>query len=193
MGYKHNKEEILEVGYQVIRKNGYHHVGINQILKEAGIPKGSFYNFFESKEDFAKQVITHYGQNNTIWLTSYFNESKETPLKTLRSFYGLLIQYNEEDDYASGCLINSMGNETGRLYDDLADASNTQFSEWIDVIAQVVQKGQEIGEITKKFTASEIAEYLHLGMYGTFFKMKVTRSRAYMDTWLEMTINFIKA
>ena len=46
MGYKHDKEDILAVGYDVLRKNGYHNVGINQILKEAGVPKGSFYNFF---------------------------------------------------------------------------------------------------------------------------------------------------
>ncbi|WP_299213340.1 TetR/AcrR family transcriptional regulator [uncultured Aquimarina sp.] len=193
MGYKHNKEEILEVGYQVIRKNGYHHVGINQILKEAGIPKGSFYNFFESKEDFAKQVIQYYGEGNRSWLKGIFQESIETPINTLKSFYKLLIDYNEEDNFCSGCLINNMGNETGRLYDVLAKETKEQFDQWLDLIADVVRKGQEAGEITDRFSPTEISNYLHSGFYGTFFKMKVERSREDMDTWLAMTFEFINA
>ncbi|WP_298542170.1 TetR/AcrR family transcriptional regulator [uncultured Aquimarina sp.] len=193
MGYKHNKEDILEVGYQVIRKNGYHHVGINQILKEAGIPKGSFYNFFESKEDFAIQVIQYYGEGNRSWLKGIFQESTETPINTLKSFYKLLIGYNEDDNFCSGCLINNMGNETGRLYDSLAKETKEQFDHWLDLIAEIVKKGQEAKEITNRFGAKEIANYLHSGFYGTFFKMKVERSRKDMDTWLKMTFEFIRA
>ncbi len=193
MGYKHNKEEILETGYQVLRKNGYHNVGINQILKEAGIPKGSFYNFFESKEDFARQVVEFYGCNNSNWIEGLFKESKETPINKLKSFYQLLVNYNEQDNYEGGCLVNSMSNEIGRNNDLLAKELNQQFVSWLQVIADVVAKGQEMGEITKEYSAIELAEYLHAGFFGTFSRMKVTRSRVYMDIWLEMTFDFIKA
>ncbi len=193
MGYKHNKEEILETGYQVLRKNGYHDVGINQILKEAGIPKGSFYNFFESKEDFARQVIEYYGCNNSKWIETLFAESEETPINKLKSFYQLLISYNEQDDYNGGCLVNTMSNEIGRNSDVLAKELNQQFIGWLTIIAEVVSEGQKLGEITTEYTALEIAEYLHSGFFGTFSRMKVTRSRIYMDIWIKMTFDFIKA
>ncbi len=193
MGYKHNKEEILEAGYQVLRKNGYHNVGINQILKEAGIPKGSFYNFFECKEDFARQVVEYYGCNNGKWIEGLFEESTETPINKLKSFYQLLVYYNEEDEYQGGCLVNTMSNEVGRNSDILASELDKQFKDWLVVIAKVVKEGQEQGEITTKYAALEIAEYLHSGFFGTFSRMKVTRSRVYMDIWLQMTFDFIKA
>ena len=64
MGYKHQAEDIINTGMELIRTKGYHNVGINEILKASNIPKGSFYNFFESKEDFARQVVAYYGKNN---------------------------------------------------------------------------------------------------------------------------------
>ncbi len=192
MGYKHNKEDILETGYHVLRKNGYHKVGINEILKEAGIPKGSFYNFFESKEDFAVQVIQQYGRSNRQWIEQFFQQEM-SPLTLIKAFYKHLIDLNEQDDYASGCLVNAMSNETGRLYDKLAEVSDESFESWIEVIAEVIKKGQDSEEITKAYTAKELAEFLHTGMYGTFARMKITRSRKFMDQWFDMSMKFIEA
>lgn len=192
MGYKYEKEEILKIGYEVLRKNGYYHVGINQILKEAGLPKGSFYNFFESKEDFARQVIKYYGETTKLWLEDYFSQ-EGSPLSLLKSFYTTLIGYNEADGYSSGCLINNMSNEIGRLNATLAAEADEHFKLWIEVIAKTVQEGQNKGEITTKATALELAEYLHTGLYGTFARMKVTGSRTHMDKWVELTMDFIKA
>ncbi|MDC8005245.1 TetR/AcrR family transcriptional regulator [Aureisphaera galaxeae] len=192
MGYKHNKEDILETGFHVLRKNGYHGVGINEILKEAGIPKGSFYNFFDSKEDFAKQVMEHHGTDQGNWIVQFFEQANETPLTNLKAFYKTLIAINETDGYSSGCLINVMSNEVGRTNDTLAVCANDCFLGWINIISREIEKGQESGEIRKDFSALEIAEYLHSGIYGAFSRMKVTRSRVYLDIWWDMSFTFIQ-
>ena len=193
MGYKYNREDILTTGYHVLRKNGYHNVGINQVLKEAGIPKGSFYNFFESKEDFANQVVSHYAKENHQWMQQYFLDTELSPLEALKSFYRLLIDYNEKDGYASGCLLNVLSNEIGRQNDELAESVNQYFIGWLNILDRVISKGQEMGEITKRFSSLELAEYLHSGFNGTFSRMKVTRNRVYMDTWFDISFEFIKA
>ncbi|MEM7513995.1 MAG: TetR/AcrR family transcriptional regulator, partial [Bacteroidota bacterium] len=64
MGYKHQAEDIINTGMELIRTKGYHNVGINEILKASNIPKGSFYNFFDSKEDFAKKALNSYGSSS---------------------------------------------------------------------------------------------------------------------------------
>ncbi|WP_046756004.1 TetR/AcrR family transcriptional regulator [Kordia jejudonensis] len=192
MGYKYKIEDILNVGYDIFRKNGYHNVGINQILKECGIPKGSFYNFFKSKEDFAQQVINQYGLSNQKWMEDFFKESKLTPIESLKYFYSTVMNMNEEDNYAGGCLINNMSMEVGRNNDNLGSEANQQFIGWLNVLASIIKKGQQLGEITTEYTSLELAEYLHAGFYGTLSRTKVTRSRVYMDIWLDITFNFIK-
>jgi TetR/AcrR family transcriptional repressor of nem operon len=44
------KNRILEIGAEIIHLKGYHHTGIQEIIHAAGIPKGSFYHYFASKE-----------------------------------------------------------------------------------------------------------------------------------------------
>ncbi|MDO1501604.1 TetR/AcrR family transcriptional regulator [Winogradskyella maritima] len=191
MGYKHNKENILKVGYEVFRTNGYHNVGINKILKESGIPKGSFYNFFESKEDFAQQVIKQYGESNYCWMQDFFEECDLSPIECLKSFYSFMINLNEKDEYNGGCLVNNMSVEVGRQNDTLGSEANQHFMGWLNILAMEITKGQDAGEITKDFSALELAEYMHSGFYGVLARTKVTRNRVYMDIWFEMTFKFI--
>lgn len=193
MGYKYNKDDILNVGFDVFRRNGYHNVGINQILKEAGIPKGSFYNFFETKEDFAQQVIKQYGESNGCWMKDYFDDCSLSPIECLKSFYAMMIDLNEKDDYSGGCLVNNMSVEVGRQNDAIASEANTHFVGWLNILASVVAKGQDLKEITNEFTPLQLAEYLHAGFYGVLSRTKVTRNRVYMDIWFDMTFKFIKA
>ncbi len=192
MGYKYNKEDILNVGYEVFRKNGYHNVGINEILKESGIPKGSFYNFFESKEDFAQQVINQYGLSNQSLMEKFFEESSLTPIESLKSFYAMVMDMNEQDNYAGGCLVNNMSMEVGRNIDNLGAAANQHFIGWLNVLAPIIDKGQKLEEIITAYSPMELAEYLHAGFYGALSRTKVTRSRVYMDIWLDITFNLIK-
>ena len=181
MGYKYNKEDILNVGFDVFRRNGYHNVGINQILKEAGIPKGSFYNFFETKEDFAQQVIKQYGESNGCWMKDYFDDCSLSPIECLKSFYAMMIDLNEKDDYSGCCLVNNMSVEVGRQNNAIASEANTHFVGWLNILASVVAKGQDLKEITNEFTPLQLAEYLHAGFYGVLSRTKVTRNRVYMD------------
>ncbi len=193
MGYKYEKEDILNVGLDVFRRNGYHNVGINQILKESGIPKGSFYNFFESKEDFAQQVIRQYGETNTCWMKEFFEDCSLSPIECLKSFYTYMMNLNEEDEYCGGCLVNNMSVEVGRKSDPIGAEANQQFIGWLNVLASVISKGQDDNEITKEFSALELAEYIHAGFYGVLSRAKVTRNRVYMDVWFQMTFKFIQA
>ena len=57
---KHSRENILEGGIELFRNNGYHGTGIQHILKSLNIPKGSFYNYFKSKEEFVLEAIKLY-------------------------------------------------------------------------------------------------------------------------------------
>ena len=51
---------ILAEGARIIHENGYNNTGIQEILIAAGVPKGSFYFYFKSKEDFGLQLVDFY-------------------------------------------------------------------------------------------------------------------------------------
>ena len=193
MGYKHNIEDIIEKGTELFRKKGYNNVGINEILKACDIPKGSFYNFFETKDDFAVKVIDNYGENSLKMISRALSDHTISPLKRLKDFYQMLIEINEQDGFDSGCLVTNLSMEVGGFNGTLSDATNRSFRKWVNEIAKCVKEGQEKGEIIDQMPAEDLAEYIHTGLSGAFSRMKVNKDRTYLDKWYSMTFDFISA
>ena len=193
MGYKHNIEDIIGKGTELFRKKGYNNVGINEILKACEIPKGSFYNFFETKDDFAEKVIDNYGEDSLKMITRSLSDQSRSPLDRLKDFYLMLIERNEKDGFDSGCLVTNLSMEVGGFNRKISNATNRSFTSWVKEIAKCVQEGQLKREIIDHLPAEDIAEYTHTGISGAFSRMKVNKDRTYLDKWYAMTFDFISA
>lgn len=194
MGYKYDKTEILSIGMELIRKKGYHNVGISELLKAAEIPKGSFYNFFESKEDFAIQAIELYGQQSQQQVRQYLSEVQSLPpLQRLKAVYKFLIEWNVTDGCDAGCLINNACMELGGLNRSITAAAERMFQASLTLFIPTIEAGQADGSITKEFSAPYLAEYLQAGLNGGFSRMKAQGDRTYLDQWLQMSFAFIQA
>ena len=191
MGYKHNVEDIIDKGTELFRKKGYNNVGINEILKACDIPKGSFYNFFETKEDFAEKVIDKYGINSLKMISDALSDQSISPLNRLKQFYSMLINFNEKDGFDAGCLVNNLSIEVGGFIPGISKAAEQNFKLLVEEIAKCVKQGQEVGEIIETMPADDLAEYMHAGIFGAFSRMKVNRDRVYLDKWFNITFEFI--
>ena len=84
MRRKHNIENVLEMGLEIIRQKGYNKTGVQEIINVCGIPKGSFYNFFKSKEDFGIKALNYYTEKQYKIVKKYLTNKKIKPIN--RSF-----------------------------------------------------------------------------------------------------------
>lgn len=66
------RQHILDVGYSLIVKQGFSCLGLAQLLKAAQVPKGSFYHYFKSKEQFGEALLTGYFEQYQAELDSLF-------------------------------------------------------------------------------------------------------------------------
>ena len=192
MRKKYEVEDILSVGSSLIRKNGYHNTGINDILKVSKIPKGSFYNFFRSKEDFIIQVLNYYGDYSLDLIASVFDDKSLRPLERIKKFYDFINNDNTSEDCSAGCLVNNMSTEVGGINLEIGTKAEEQFQKWTTYIAQTIKEGQEQGEIIDTYSAKELADYLHQSFFGALTRMKATRSKAPLDLTLKMMLDFLK-
>ena len=55
-----SRQRLIDCAAELFWKNGYSATGINEILNATGLPKGSFYFYFKSKEELAVAVISYY-------------------------------------------------------------------------------------------------------------------------------------
>ena len=86
MKKKDTRAEIIATGIELFSLQGYNSTGIDAVLKHAGVPKGSFYHYFGSKEDFGLAVIDHFGGAYASIVGTFLTNPELTPLNRLRVY-----------------------------------------------------------------------------------------------------------
>lgn len=104
------KQTLLEAGLAMLLERGYHGLGVQEILEETGIPKGSFYHHFQDKEDFALEVIDLYMEGVHSALEQCLCDGDVAPLKRVRGFFEATQQKYLSEGYL-GCLLGGLGQE----------------------------------------------------------------------------------
>ena len=99
------RTSLIDQGLKALVTNGYDGVGLGEILTAAAVPKGSFYYFFKSKEDFALAVLDAYERHYVELRESIFGDSSQSPLQRLRAYFDELERIHLSEMPLGGCLF----------------------------------------------------------------------------------------
>jgi TetR/AcrR family transcriptional repressor of nem operon len=185
------KQTLLETGLKLIFRQGYNHTGLNEVLEAAAVPKGSFYYYFNSKEDFALQVFEQFAGMSQNRLKQYLTDETLDPLSRLRAYFEWYTSYLESIECSMGCLAGNLGqeladqNETFRLKVD--DVMNL----WSNDIADCFKAAQQAGQIDPSLDADELAAFCYNSWQGAMLRMKVTKSLAPVQLFTDMLFDVI--
>ncbi|MFG2266575.1 TetR/AcrR family transcriptional regulator [Streptomyces sp. NPDC048720] len=144
------KEKILTAAHTLIEQRGYSALGVAEICKTAGVPKGSFYYFFESKEALALAVIDeHWAEEQRDWNRILGSDAE--PLERLRQ----LFEATEASQRAgqencgaiSGCLFGNLSLEMSNQTDAIRQRLQQIFESQAEMVARVITEAQERGEV----------------------------------------------
>lgn len=191
MNIKHDKQAILEKGENILRRQGYHNTGINQILKECNIPKGSFYNFFTSKEEFGQEVLKYYSNNNYELVKGLLENSDSSPLQRLKNLYVGLTEFNKSESYKCGCLANNLVVEMAGLNENFRKSLNAEYDKVLGLIIDCISEGQKQQEIRTDYLAQELAEYVHGHFVGILSRLKTTQTDEPFQLFYRMTFDYL--
>src|SRR5271156_2303007 len=102
------KELLLEAGTQIMLLKGYNNTGIMEVLQSTGVPKGSFYYYFDSKEDFGLQIINYFDRMYAEKLRIYLSDQSLSPVARLRKYCEEGQKNLEAQQCKKGCLIGNL-------------------------------------------------------------------------------------
>ena len=74
------RTDLIEAGTSLILEKGYNNSGLDEILKAAGVQKGSFYYFFKNKEEFGLQVVDAYAEKRLAQLDRDLGDTEHRPI-----------------------------------------------------------------------------------------------------------------
>lgn len=188
------REKLLEQGVMLLMDQGYHGTGLQELVQRVGVPKGSFYNYFESKEAFSAEVVRHYIDPFINQLESQLSKKGTSAEKALKAYFKELIEDTERKDFKGGCLLGNLIGEIGETDDLCQYALKEAVHRYRDKLKEGIARGQKEGSFRNDLSASQMADILVNFWQGALLRMKIERSvRPLMQFSDLMLNNFFKA
>ncbi|WP_431067492.1 TetR family transcriptional regulator C-terminal domain-containing protein [Methylotuvimicrobium sp.] len=171
-----NRDNLLNQGVKLLMEQGYHGTGLKEILDAVKIPKGSFYNYFGSKENFGAEVIQHYIEPFIKQLDTYLEHSNGDALSALKRYYRDLIAETEKQNFKGGCLLGNLMGEIGDTSKICQKALQSAVTRYRNIMRSALTQAQQQGTVRSDLTAEEMADLLLNTWQGALLRMKIEQS-----------------
>lgn len=170
------KQRLLDQGVALLMEKGYHGSGLKEILETVQIPKGSFYTYFDSKEQFAAAAIVHYIEPFIARLSGHLQNPQLNGLQALQLYYQELIAEVERHGFKGGCLLGNLMGEIGDTSSLCREALQTTVKRYCDLQASALLRGQQQGVVRRDRSAASMADAMFNAWQGALLRMKVEHS-----------------
>ena len=185
MEKKDTKAEIIAKGTEMISLNGYNATGIDAVLKQVNVPKGSFYHYFGSKEDFGLAVIDRFAERYRQRLETFLDDVEVTPLNRIRNYLESGLARFTQNQCAKGCLIGNLGQELADQNERFRSRLDEIFQSWKVHFAACLREAQGVDELAPDLDVNIIAGFILSGWEGAILRAKVMKSPQPMRDFIE--------
>lgn len=160
------KSKLVETAADLIYRQGWNATGINQILGDAKVPKGSFYYYFQSKEDLGVAIVRHHSQELAECYRRTLLHESLNGRDAIISFLRERIEQQRNDEWRFGCPVGSFANEVAATAEKIAIACREVFVELLSALEVTIRRGQADGSISNIDRASDLAMLISCQMQG---------------------------
>ena len=178
------RDRLIDVGLELMRKHGYGATGLQELLRVADVPKGSFYHHFSSKEEFAAAVIERYVTHVGKHCEEVFGNVRQSPLKRLRRYFEDLVRFAGQAAPIPGCLIGSLSLEVASASPLLQRCLCSRFSDWQTAVASVLREAMENGDLPQSTKPETLAGFVLNSWEGALLRSQADKSNAPLKSFL---------
>jgi TetR/AcrR family transcriptional repressor of nem operon len=183
------RQRILDTGRAIIISKGFSAVGLNQILGAAGVPKGSFYHYFKSKEQFGEAMLDSYVAEYLDCLDAVLATPARTAAERLMLYWD---SWNDPQCAECKCLVVKLGAEVSDLSDAMRCALLRGTDQIIDRLARCIAAGGADGSLPGQSDPALTAQTLYQLWLGAALLTKLRREPSAMEGALRATRQLLR-
>jgi TetR/AcrR family transcriptional repressor of nem operon len=177
------REKIVAAAAERFHELGYNACGVQEIVDAAGVPKGSFYNYFKAKELLAREVLSIYWADAGLEILA---DKSIAPLERLRRHFQHIAARYKKFGFENGCLVPKFMHEVSDSTPLLRMDLRRQVGRWTALIAEAIREGQADRTVSNSIDAETTARFLVESWGGVTGAMKLTASRAPIDDFFSV-------
>ncbi|SFT90450.1 transcriptional regulator, TetR family [Halomonas saccharevitans] len=175
---------LIRSGTEVLTEQGFTASGIDGILKRVGVPKGSFYYYFDSKEAFGRAVMEHYGAYFARKLDRHLRHAARSPLARIEAFVAEARDGMARHDFRRGCLVGNLGQEAGGLPEGYCEWLRATLDDWQRRLARCLNEAKMAGELADYADSERLAEAFWIGWEGAVMRARLERRARPLEVFI---------
>jgi TetR/AcrR family transcriptional repressor of nem operon len=172
------RRHILETAQGLIAAKGFSAVGLNEILTSAGVPKGSFYHYFGSKDAFGEALLKQYFEDYLADLDVTLQEPALNQAERLEGYFQNWENTQGGFDCRGKCLAVKLAAEVSDLSEAMRLALKAGTSGIIERLSQAIEAGAAEGSLSIDGSPRAAAETLYQLWLGASLMAKIGRTPA---------------
>jgi TetR/AcrR family transcriptional repressor of nem operon len=181
------RQSILDTAQQLVARKGFTAVGLNEVLAESGVPKGSFYYYFSSKNAFGEAMLKSYFDAYLTTMDRIFAESDKSSAERLMGYWDHFHATQRVDDCQGRCLVVKLGTEVADLSELMRIALKEGTTAIVDRVEHMIVSGVADGSLSVEADPRIAAEALYDAWLGASVMAKVHRSPDHLDRAMTVT------
>lgn len=161
-----HKERLLKQGFKQFYAHGFAGTSLETVLVEAGVPKGSFYHHFGSKESFALAVLQLYYEKQQQRRVKWFSAPDMDEYEMLTGYLDDLVSDFTRTGAKRGCLIGKLSLELANTSEAFGSLFSTMLGNWHASVEQVIARGQHAGNVRDDLPSVQLADIVLATIQG---------------------------
>ncbi|WP_343530121.1 TetR/AcrR family transcriptional regulator [Yokenella regensburgei] len=179
------KRTIIRTGVEVLTESPFSASSLDYILKRAGVPKGSFYYYFESKEAFGMAVLEQYDSFFARLLQRTLGDETRLPLDRIAAFVDVAASGMAKYQFNRGCAVGNLAHEVATLPPAFRQKLMQVFDQWEASLAVCLRDAVAAGQIAHHVDINIQASFFWTGWEGAVLRARLEQTRRPLDLFLQ--------
>ena len=171
------RKHILDTAERIVGTKGFSSVGLKESLAAAGVPKGSFYYYFESKNAFGEAMLENYFERDLSQIDRFLNASSGSARERLLAYWQFFRRNQEHHDPDGKCLAVKLGAEVSDMSEEMRLALKSGTSAILSRLTRIIKEGKADGSIPVSGSSTAAAQTLYQLWMGASVMWKISHDR----------------
>ncbi|CAD6548121.1 acrylate utilization transcriptional regulator AcuR [Paraburkholderia metrosideri] len=175
------RSELVRLGVAILTEKGFYNFSLDELVALAGVPKGSFHYYFNSKDAYGLEVIQAYSDYFVKKLDLHLTDTSLSPLERIKAFTEDASKGMQRHKFKRGCLVGNLSQELAALDENFRTKLLEVLQEWRDRIQVCLEEGKQVGEIREDADTAALSRYFWNAWEGAVMCSKLEKSRRPLD------------